>query len=432
MPDINFYLKSVKADKRGFRPIIAQINFDYKKYRKTIEKTKKRYWSTSKQRVKPPGREEDDNRYVEINNFLDNYQSTAKTYFNNILLLGQKVSEQDIKDFFAGKVVIKRVIPTFFEAFEEFIESRKPDNAERTIKGYTTIKNFLKDFQKEMGISIEFENIDHTFFDQLKKYAFEDKKTKDNYFAKILSILKTFLNWAEDRKYIKDTTYKKFSYAEKEIEVIYLTLEELLLLNNYTFKASRHSKVRDLYCFSCFTGLRHSDMKQLKHEHIKDNVILKKIQKTQVIEKIPLNDLAIKILDKYKDLNQTALPQLSSQKANEYIKEACKVAKINTAVVTTESIGGKKTESINPKHKLITMHTGRKTFVTNSLMLGMNVKTIMGITGHKKDNTFNKYVKIAEDYKAIEMENTWNQIKEQPKKNRKKKKKSPKEPNQLN
>lgn len=423
MPDINFYLKSVKADKRGFRPIIAQINLDYKKYRKTIEKTKKRYWSKSKQRVKPPGIDEEDNGYVAINSFIDKYEAQAKTYFNEILLKGIKVDEQDVKNFFAGKIVIKRDIPTFFEAFDEFIESRKPDKVARTIKGYTTVLNFLKAFENETGFNINFQNIDFIFFDELKKHAFETKKTKDNYFAKIVAVIKTFLKWAEDREYITDTTFHKFSYAEKEIEVIHLTMDELLHLNNYKFKADKHSRVRDLYCFGCFTGLRYSDMQQLKHEHIKDNVILKKIQKTQKIENIPLNDFAKKILKKYKDLPLSALPQLSGQKANKNIKEACKEAKINTSVATTISIGGKSTESINPKHKLITMHTGRKTFVTNSLMLGMNVKTIMGITGHKKDNTFNKYVKIAEDYKAIEMENTWNQINKKPKKKKKKKEK---------
>lgn len=436
MPDINFYLKTVKADKKGFRPIIAQINLDYKKYRKTIEKTKKRYWNTSKQRVKPPGIDEEDNRYVAINSFLDSYKARAKTYFNEILLQGIKVDEQDVKNFFEGKVVIKKTIPKFFESFDEFIESRKSDKVARTIKGYTTVLNFLKGFEKETGFKINFQNIDFIFFDDLKKYAFETKKIKDNYFAKIVAVIKTFLKWAEDREYITNTTFHKFSYAEKEIEVIHLTMDELLHLNNYKFEADKYSRVRDLYCFGCFTGLRYSDMKQLKHEHIKDNVILKKIQKTQIIEKIPLNDFALKILKKYKDLSLSALPQLSGQKANVYIKEACKEAKINTPVVTTASIGGKSTESINPKHKLITMHTGRKTFVTNSLMLGMNVKTIMGITGHKKDNTFNKYLKIADDYKAIEMENTWNQIKEQPKKKKKKNKKkkntSPKQPKQLN
>ena len=50
MPEINFYLKSVQADKKGLVPIIAQINLDYKKYRKAVDKTKKRHWNKNKQK----------------------------------------------------------------------------------------------------------------------------------------------------------------------------------------------------------------------------------------------------------------------------------------------------------------------------------------------------------------------------------------------
>jgi integrase len=65
---------------------------------------------------------------------------------------------------------------------------------------------------------------------------------------------------------------------------------------------------------------------------------------------------------------------------------------------------------MEPKCKLITNHTARKTFITNSIMLGMNTKTIKDITGHKKDSVFNKYVKISEDFKKLEMERTWDNI----------------------
>ncbi|MCX6249802.1 MAG: hypothetical protein NTX61_03525 [Bacteroidetes bacterium] len=67
-------------------------------------------------------------------------------------------------------------------------------------------------------------------------------------------------------------------------------------------------------------------------------------------------------------------------------------------------------EHSEPKWKLITNHTARKTFITNSIVLGMNTKTIKDITGHKKDSVFNKYVKISEEFKKLEMERTWDNI----------------------
>ncbi len=59
---------------------------------------------------------------------------------------------------------------------------------------------------------------------------------------------------------------------------------------------------------------------------------------------------------------------------------------------------------------MITNHTERKTFITNSIVLGMNTKTIKDITGHKKDSVFNKYVKISEEFKKLEMDRTWDNI----------------------
>ena len=410
MPEINFYLKSVQPDKKGLVPVIAQINIDYKKYRKTVEKIKKKHWNKKKQRVRPSGLNEPYNRHVEINTFLDEYEQKTRSFFSNCIKEGIKIDEHVIKSYFAGKKVLPGETLPFFQAFDAFLESKKADRAKWTIKGYNSVLNFLKAFQYAMDIDINFQNIDMIFFDELKKYAFEYKEIKDNYFAKIIAVLKNFMNWSEIRGYHTNSVYKRFSYTEKEIDIIYLTIDELLYLYNFDFEHNRHNKARDLYCFSCFTGLRYSDITQLKHEHIKGNVILKKIQKTKEVEKIPLNDFAIEILNKYKDLPLYALPHISGQKANKYIKEACKLAEIATPVVKTESRGGKVIEIIKPKYEFITMHTGRKTFVTNSLILGMNVKAIKGITGHKKDSTFEKYLKIVEEYKKTEMDNTWNKI----------------------
>ncbi len=410
MPDIHFYLRTDQVNKKGFATIFAQINIDTKKFRKTIEKAKKHHWNTNKQRLNASKAHEVYNRYIEINAMLDDYEIKTRNFFTECLKHGIEINDQIVKDYMNGKEVIKNKAPSFFEAFKLFIEAKKPDSATRTIKGYTTIQNYLKDFQKKTGIEIIFKNTDLVFFDELKKYSFEKKKIQDNYFAKIIAILKTFLNWCEQRNYTTNTDYKRFSFAEKDVDIVFLTLDELLHLNSYEFESEKYNKVRDLFCFGCFTGLRYSDIQQLKHEHIVNNVISKKIQKKKGTETIQLNDLAIEILKKYKHKPLMALPKLSHTKANKYIKEACKIAEINTPTVIIQHRGSNIVEMIEPKHKLIKMHTGRKTFITLGLILGMNVKTIMSITGHKKDATFNKYLKITEDYQKVEIDNTWNKV----------------------
>jgi len=88
----------------------------------------------------------------------------------------------------------------------------------------------------------------------------------------------------------------------------------------------------------------------------------------------------------------------------------CEEAGIWDLVNYIDYSGGKAREHSEPKYKLITNHTTRKTFITNSIMLGMNTKTIEEITGHKKDSLFHKYVKISEEFKNLEISRTWDSI----------------------
>ena len=236
------------------------------------------------------------------------------------------------------------------------------------------------------------------------------RKAKDNYFAKIISNLKAFLTWCYKRGNVKDLTYKDFKATERDKDVIYLTMEELMTLYNFQFASYKRNRARDLFCFMCFTGMRVSDLQNLKRENIRDGQIFKTIVKTHKTEVIPLNQYARAILAKYEDLEIKPLPKLSAQKINDHIKECCEEAGITDLVNYVDYSGGKAREHSEPKYKLITNHTARKTFITNSIMLGMNTKTIKEITGHKKDSVFNKYVKISEEFKKLEMERTWDSI----------------------
>ena len=104
------------------------------------------------------------------------------------------------------------------------------------------------------------------------------------------------------------------------------------------------------------------------------------------------------------------MPTISSQKFNKYIKECCKFVGIDTPTTITRYIGTRRIDKTVPKHELITSHTARKTFVTNSLILGMKEMVVRNITGHKKEESFRKYVQIAKDFKKQEMDNTWDKM----------------------
>jgi integrase len=266
------------------------------------------------------------------------------------------------------------------------------------------------DFEKDTKYKVDLHAINYKFFDNLRTYAFINAKPRITTLPRSSVTLKAFLSWCQKRGYVKDTTFKDFKAVEREKDVIYLTLEELMLLLNFEFESPKRARARDLFCFMCFTGMRVSDLKNLKKEHIKDGQIFKTIVKTHKTEVIPLNQFARNILAKYEDLDNYPLPKLSSQKLNDHIKDCCEEAGIKTSVNYVDYSGGKAREHTEPKYKLITNHTARKTFITNSIVLGMNTKTIKDITGHKKDSVFNKYIKISEDFKKLEMERTWDSI----------------------
>lgn len=372
---------------------------------------KVKHWSQTNEKVLKQREDESDNNYIAINERLSLLKEKAEKAINDALRDEIAITEAYLKNAIvnpAGKQ--RKTNQTFFDVLDEYIESSKAVRANRTIVCYGTFKNFLLDFEKDTKYKVDLHAINFKFFDNLRTYAFVKRKARDNYFAKIISNLKAFLTWCQKRGYVKDLTYKEFKAVEREKDVIYLTLEELMTLLNFKFESPKRARARDLFCFMCFTGMRVSDLRNLKRENIKDGQIFKTIVKTHKTEVIPLNQFAQAILAKYEHLEIMPLPKLSSQKLNDHIKDCCEEAEINTRVHYVDYSGGKAREHSEPKWKLITNHTSRKTFITNSIVLGMNTKTIKDITGHKKDSVFNKYVKISEEFKKLEMERTWDSI----------------------
>lgn len=410
---VSFYVVKNKIDKSGLSPVYYSITVDGQRIRKQVKgvKCSLSQWKEDNQRIRPPRKGEAYNYHIEYNKKIDELETDIKKLFRYILLNEITPSKEFISEKLDANLSTARLSNEFWPSFTEFIEKSKATKVERTIKSYVTISNFLKTFEKNTGYALYFDTINQTFFENLQEYTFIKKKYTNSYFACIIKILKTFMTWASDRGYHDNHEYKKFKAKEDPIEVIFLTIEELMTLYQHEFTSKKLEHVRDTYCFSCFTGLRFSDVKQLRSSNIQEDHIRLNVQKTKTIDQvIPLNNYSKALLDKYKDTIYEPLPVISSQKFNEYIKKCCKEAEINTLVTITRYIGQRRVDKTVPKYELITSHTARKTFVTNSLILGMKEIVVRNITGHKKESSFRRYVKIAEDFKRQEMDSTWNKI----------------------
>jgi len=408
---ISFILRKDKINKDGLIPIRLLITMDGERIRRNVKnvKTKIKYWKN--QRVKPNLKNEPYNFHIEFNKELDELEDRIKLIFRYALLNNILISKEYILDKLENKNFgINHITPDFFQSFHEFIETNKTIKALTTTKKYVTTINFIRDFENETNNKIAFDSINTEFYEKFRDYAFEKRNTLNNYFGKIIAGIKTFMNWSFERGYHQNLEYKKFKAIQNNIEVIYLTKEELMELYNYPFESKRLVHVRDFYCFGCFTGLRFSDIKQLRASNVYEDYIKLNIQKTKTIDHIiPLNKFAKAILAKYKETLYEPLPTISGQKFNQYIKECCKIIGLNTPINITRYIGNRRIDKVLPKYELITSHTARKTFVTNSLVLGMKEMIVKNITGHKDDKSFRKYVEIAENFKKEEMD-IWNKI----------------------
>jgi integrase len=216
------------------------------------------------------------------------------------------------------------------------------------------------------------------------------------------------MNWAVENGYCTEIAFKKTVKPNALTDIIYLNSNELnaLLELNLSSRPGTE-RVRDLFIFECSTGLRFSDLQNLKSEDIKENHIEITAIKTMDKLRIPLSPLAKTILKKY----EGGLPKvLVNQQMNSILKDIGKMAGLLEPVKVVRYYGSKRTEEVLEKYQLLTTHTARRTFVTQSLERGMRPEVIMKLTGHSDIKTMMKYVKITEKKVEEEFLNAWNSI----------------------
>jgi len=294
----------------------------------------------------------------------------------------------------------------------EFISDYINQNSLTRVKGslsvYKALLRHLKGFNEIKNTLLNFSAIDIHYMRQFQNYLIEKTSLNNTTIAKQLSTLKTILNYAKSYGYTVSGNYRDFKIKRDELEVIALTQVEFELLLNFDLsKWRKYMAARDLFCFSCATGLRYSDIKNLKRENIFEDEIKIKVIKTKENLSIPLNKYSREILNKYSDYLKP-LPTLSNQKLNKYLKEIGQIVGINEYIEIVRYKGAKRIEETLPKYSFLTAHTGRRTFVTLSLEKGMNAEEVKSITGHKDYKSFSRYVKVTENRKKLVMQKAWN------------------------
>jgi len=400
-------------------PIILDFTFDGKRLQLftgcRIDQTK---WDESAQKVIKNNLNKSGLSASEINDRLDKLKSTLTDIYKESKILKLNLTVQYFRDELRKRLDEKKIYEkSFFEFFDEFVssESKKNDWTSGTIKKFTTNINHLKNFEKEKRFKIEFAKIDDNFLVKYIDYLRDTLNHRNTTIAKSLKILKWFLNWATKKGYNTTLSYKDYSPDLKGTlrnnPIVILTWQELMLLYELKIYMSYLDQVRDVFCFCCFTGLRYSDVFNLKRSNIKGETIEFTSIKTDEFLIIDLNSYSQAILDKYKDFKMTddkCLPVISNQKMNVYLKELGQFAKFNSLESVVYYKGAKRIEETYEKWQLMTTHMGRKTFVTNALFLNIPSEVIQQWTGHKDHKVFEKYYKIVDQQRRTEM-NKFNQ-----------------------
>ena len=348
------------------------------------------------------------NRKNEINIKLNEYDSLITELFSKYEYYPTvEKFREDIK----SHIIMPEKPQSIYEIFEEYIDTnaRLKSWSLGTIKRARVLKNHLFTFNP----NITFQDI--TEKGLLSFVGYQQKLPLVNTtIQKNIRLLTSFLNWATKEGYNKTDAYKTFDLelkgtSGKANKVIALSWDELMNVYHLTIPETKNylKHVRDVFVFQCFTGLRYSDVFNLRRYNIKDDHIEIVTIKTDDRLTIPLNDYSREILDKYRDVNfkdYKALPVISNQKMNEYLKELGELAGLTQTETIVRYIGDKAATTVIPKSELLSTHVGRRTFVSIGSYLDIPYEIMAAWTGHRSEAMMAKYRKINEEKARKEME----------------------------
>ena len=286
----------------------------------------------------------------EINDYLDYLKAEIIKVFHKYEFMEEMPTREQLKTDFNERISQKddengsyadydKQVTTvkknvFWDAFREFIKvnGRQNDWTEATYEKFHAMENHLKEFRKVLTFD---------FFDDDGLLAYVEylrlkKNMKNSTIGKQMSFLKWFLRWSYQRGYHDNRDFETFNPKLKSTQkkVIFLTRDEITKLVECKIPAdeSHLDRVRDVFLFCCYTGLRYSDVYNLRKSDVKaDHIEITTIKTTDSLT-IELNKYSKAILEKYKNADFEdfkVLPVVSNQKMNTYLHELCKLAKID-------------------------------------------------------------------------------------------------------
>jgi|Cm1ome_3_1110798.scaffolds.fasta_scaffold01417_17 integrase len=372
-------------------------------------------WDAEKQLAKDAAPNAD-----EINRTVNQWRVVISEVMSRYELIEKRVPARgEVRDLFNDLVgrqtEVKKAIGDnqgieLFAAFDLFTETMGKKNqwTDSTFEKFSALKRHLQLFDPLLSFHTLSESKLQEYVDHLTK-----NEMRNTTIAKNLSFLRWFLRWSYLSGYYAGHLHETFKPKLKGTnpdakEIIYLTQEEVRKLQEFQFNKSQSAleRVRDVFLFCCFTGLRYSDAAKLKRSDIKAEHIEVVTKKTVDALRIDLNDHSRAILEKYANTpfpNDLALPIISNEKMNVHLKDLGKLCGIEDMTRIVYFQGNQRFEEVLPKWQLLTTHVARRTFVVTALQLGIPAEVIMRWTGHSRYEAMKPYIAIVDELKRNSM-----------------------------
>ncbi|WP_310560424.1 site-specific integrase [Flavobacterium sp.] len=392
---ILFYIKRSKANNEGICPIYARVTIQSKRFEFSANKyVNPEKWSSEGTKVK--------GTYEEartINSHLDYLKNQILEAEKRLFKKDIQVTSENLKNELFGITETKRMlIPIFEDHNNKIKELVGKEYAPGTLERYKTSLSHTKEFlQWKYKVSdIEINKIDYAFVTDYEFWLRSVRNCANNTAVKYIKNFNKIINICLANDWLDKNPFANYKSKVKEVERVYLTEEEIQRIIEKDFKIERLSLVRDIFLFSCFTGLAYIDVKNLTKSHISIGIdgekwIFTHRQKTETASKIPILSVTQMIIDKYENHPQSnnqdkLLPILTNQKMNAYLKEIAAVCDVE---------------------KELTFHIARHTFATTvTLTNGVPIESVSKMLGHKNLRTTQHYAKIldrkvSEDMKML-------------------------------
>ena len=301
---------------------------------------------------------------------LKNIYLGIETKTNTLLTIFKKMNEEKFKE-----VGTSLSLNTY----------KKYDLTYRRLEEFIPVK-----FKKENYKDIPLTEINEEFIIGFRNFLRVDKKVGHNATSKMMQLFKKAITRARNAGMLQSNPFLQ-PITFVQVDKGFLTMEELQAVMNKEIGIERLEKVRDVFVFSCWTGLAYIDVYTLKDENIQKYLdgnywIISKRHKTGIPINVRLLDIPLKILKKYKGKqpDHRALPMPSNQKMNSYLKELADICGIR---------------------KNLTYHIARHTFATTvTLTNGVSMESVSKMLGHTNIRTTQIYAKVINQKSGCEMD----------------------------